>query len=99
MRISQSSAQIIKQALKESFGEGADVFLFGSRVDDLKKGGDIDLFVTPNSDDDKKTLFDKRIRFLSRLQAKLEDQSIDVVVSDDKTRSIEAEALRNGIKL
>ncbi len=99
MRISQSSVQIIKQALRESFGERADVFLFGSRIDDLKKGGDIDLFVTPNSNDDKKALFDKRIRFLSKLQAKLEDQSIDVVVSEDRARSIEEEALRNGIKL
>ena len=99
MRISQRSVQIIKQALKESFGEGAEVFLFGSRVDDFKKGGDIDLFVTPNCDDDKKALFDNKIRFLSKLQAKLEDQSIDVVVSEDRARSIEEEALRNGIKL
>ena len=44
MRLSQESANIIKKTLSTHLKD-ARIFLFGSRVDDSKKGGDIDLFV------------------------------------------------------
>lgn len=45
MRITNQQAQQIKQAVRQELGEKASVWLFGSRVDDNAKGGDIDLYV------------------------------------------------------
>ena len=47
MRLSTEQIQAIRQAATAAFGAGTSVWLFGSRVDDAKKGGDIDLLVCP----------------------------------------------------
>ncbi len=45
MRLTTEQIALIKQKATLIFGESAKVFLFGSRVDDTKKGGDIDIFI------------------------------------------------------
>jgi len=45
MRISPDQAQIICQQIHQYFGDTAAIWLFGSRVIDNKKGGDVDLYV------------------------------------------------------
>jgi hypothetical protein len=47
MRLSTDQIQAIYQAATTAFGQGTSVWLFGSRVDDAKRGGDIDLLVCP----------------------------------------------------
>jgi len=49
MRLSTDQIQAIRQAATAAFGQGTSVWLFGSRVDDAKKGGDIDLLVCPQA--------------------------------------------------
>jgi predicted nucleotidyltransferase len=44
MKLSNDSMLTIKQAVTLIFGKDAKVYLFGSRADDAKKGGDIDLY-------------------------------------------------------
>ena len=44
MRLSEQEIQIIKAAVCKYDSE-ARIFLFGSRVDDNKRGGDIDLYI------------------------------------------------------
>lgn len=45
MRLSPDQISIIKRTAAELFGSEARVWLFGSRVDDSQKGGDINLLV------------------------------------------------------
>jgi len=47
MRLSASQQQCILDATRRYFGAGAKVWLFGSRVDDRQRGGDVDLYVEP----------------------------------------------------
>ncbi|RLA07115.1 MAG: nucleotidyltransferase domain-containing protein [Gammaproteobacteria bacterium] len=46
MRLSNLEKESAKKTFFEIFKNG-EIYLFGSRTDDNKKGGDIDLFVVP----------------------------------------------------
>jgi predicted nucleotidyltransferase len=88
VRLSPGYQKIIKAETLNVFGVDASVFLFGSRMDDSKKGGDIDLFIQT---DDKDGLFEKKLRFLAKLKRQLGEQKIDVVFNEDEGRLIEQE--------
>ena len=96
MRLSPVYQAIIKAEAIKAFDDNAAVFLFGSRVDDSKKGGDIDLFIRIA---DKDGLFEKRIRFLARLKRQIGEQRIDVVFNEDEDRLIEQEVRKWSIPL
>jgi predicted nucleotidyltransferase len=95
MRLSQRYIDTIKKYFKEFFKDG-EIYLFGSRADDTKKGGDIDLYLAVT---DHSNLFEKKIKFLSRVKRELGEQKIDVVFNTDSSRLIEKEAKEWGIKL
>ena len=93
MRLSKKEAEIIKSQTKKIFGE-VEIFLFGSRIDENKRGGDIDLYIIPQNKND---LFTKKLKLKSVLEDLL-FKPVDVVVSKDKNRLIEKEAIK-GIEL
>jgi len=45
MRLTEFEKKEIKHAVEKNFGTEIDVYLFGSRIDDSLKGGDIDLYI------------------------------------------------------
>ena len=53
MRLSRHMFDQIKKSFSEIFHDGS-IYLFGSRVDDNLKGGDIDLYIET---EDKRDLF------------------------------------------
>ncbi len=79
MRIKAKEAEFIKQAAKDCFGKEAKIYLFGSRVSDHKKGGDIDIYIETKSDNG---LFDKKLKMLKALYGKLGEQKIDIVINN-----------------
>jgi len=95
MRLSKDYINTIKTKFNELFNDG-DIYLFGSRVDDSKKGGDIDLYLVLK---DHSNLFKKKLKFLSRVKRELGEQKIDIIFNQDKNRLIEKEAIKWGIKL
>ena len=95
MRLTNTEIFYIQEIFKEVFQKG-EIYLFGSRVDDTLKGGDIDLFVSSNNRDN---YLEKKLDFLTLLKQKIGDQKIDIVISKDKNRLIEKEALTKGISL
>lgn len=96
MRLTTFEITTINNSAKNIFGDTVKVYLFGSRVDDNKKGGDIDLYLVPENNDN---LLEKKIRFLSELDRALGEQKIDVVIAKDKNRPIEQQAIEQGIEL
>ncbi len=93
LRLESKEIEAINQTFKEIFKKGK-IYLFGSRVNDNKKGGDIDLFIISDNAN-----MQKKIEFLSLLKEKIGDQKIDVVISRDKNRTIEQKALKEGVLL
>jgi predicted nucleotidyltransferase len=96
MRLTSQEVQAIKQCTQQVFGVSSRVLLFGSRVDDQAVGGDIDLYIIPQAQDN---LLMKKLDFLVGLKLDIGDQKIDVVLAEDPNRLIEQEALRTGIEL
>ena len=99
MRITNQDRKSIVTMTHQYFDENAEVYLFGSRVDDCKKGGDIDLYITLEHKNTAEQMFEKKIKFLVALERLIGDQKVDVVIATDKSRPIEKEAMRTGIKL
>ena len=84
MRLSDEQQTIIRRTAEELFGPAARVSLFGSRLDDTKRGGDIDLLV--ETDEVLGNRAAAAARFAARLQRQLGDRRIDVVIIDPQTR-------------
>lgn len=80
MRLDADQAQWIAEAVREHFGPHAQVRLFGSRLDDAGRGGDIDLFVDAFEGSAAEAL-QRRLSLLVALKERLGDQRIDVVVA------------------
>lgn len=99
MRISSYESSQIAALAKAYFGEQSEVRLFGSRTDDSKRGGDIDLLIlVPDSEVDvAKTL---KFKFLDKLQGQIGEQRIDVIItSEERIRSDEFLRSIEGIRL
>ncbi len=80
IRLSKREVEAIKSVTREVFGDGAVIYLFGSRVDPEKRGGDIDLFVELPENFPKEEIIDRKIKFLVRLKDQIGEQRIDLVV-------------------
>ena len=52
MRLKKQEIQTILQVAKNIYGQKVKVYLFGSRLDNTKRGGDIDLLI--RTDEEKK---------------------------------------------
>lgn len=80
MRISELQREIIKQTVFKHFGAGSDMCLFGSRVDDNARGGDIDLYIEPEIQaiDD---IVAAKLDTLVELHQLLGEQKIDLVIN------------------
>ena len=81
MRLTPRQHSTLRRAFAGRFGPGARLWLFGSRVDDARRGGDVDLLVqTPLAD--AHALVDARLAFLADLHAtpEFDGEKIDVVL-------------------
>ena len=77
IRLSSLEKKALKTALEGFEGE---VFMFGSRLDPKKRGGDIDILLKPIHGTDQ---YELKTRITSRFERVLE-QSLDVVVYNEK---------------
>jgi len=80
MRLSEQQREIIKLTLLKYFGAGSEVRLFGSRVDDTARGGDIDIYIEPEIDRASE-IVDAKLNALVELHKLLGDQKIDLLIN------------------
>jgi len=78
MRLTPAQIDTIKSAAQAVLGEGAQVTLFGSRVHDEQKGGDVDLLVEVSQ-----AIADPAVlaaRLSSRVSRSMHGRRVDVVL-------------------
>lgn len=86
MRLSEKEIKVIKDVVTKFLNEYK--IYFGSRLDDSKKGGDIDLFIVSKDIDSE-----RKLKIKAKLKALLK-KPVDVVYHKDFNREIEIEALK-----
>ena len=99
MRLPPNQARTIREKAQAAFGPSTRVLLFGSRIDDRLRGGDIDLLV--EVDHPVSNPAAAAARFAAELQIALGDQHIDIILVDPNTiaQPIHTAALRTGVIL
>jgi len=101
IRLSESEISIMKNLFKKHFQFGDALWVFGSRADQTKRGGDIDLYIETNYSEASMAIR-KKIEFLSDLKFAIGDQRIDVVINPlvlKNEQRIYAEAKQTGVCL
>jgi predicted nucleotidyltransferase len=91
MRLIPKEVDIIKKVVLSELSDGI-IYLFGSRLDESKRGGDIDLFIIS-----KAKSYEKKLHLKAKLKELLH-KPVDIVFHSNFDRAIEEEALK-GIKL
>jgi predicted nucleotidyltransferase len=94
MRVPKPIAQSFSEAAKKSFGE-CRLYLFGSRTDPAKRGGDFDLAIDCTLD--KEAFKAAKIRFFKELLLHDLDLPIDLVSYRDAPAKLRAEIDRQKI--
>ena len=93
MRLSHQEASSIRQTV-HALDPDAGIYLFGSRVDDNKRGGDIDLLIMS---DRLTSAAAGPIRW--RLWELIGEQKIDIVIAKDDSDPFVRIALKEGVPL
>lgn len=75
-------AGITKAIEKNTFSIEGELRLYGSRVDDNKKGGDIDLLLILQSNALKQSLIENKHHILAQIKSHIGDQKIDLLICD-----------------
>jgi predicted nucleotidyltransferase len=98
MRLQAHEIAAIRAAVRDVFGATATVRLFGSRVRDDLRGGDIDLFL--EVDRDQVTIANEQ-RLRDRIAQAVEDLRVDIVLHghDAPLTPLGRIAVRDGVLL
>ncbi len=100
VRLAEKDQRQIKTETLKVFGEGAKVFVFGSRTRSEARGGDIDLLVESGLKDEE--AFRAKLQLLAKLYVALGEQKIDIIttcMNEVDERLIVSNARRDGIEL
>lgn len=86
MRLSDYEKESLKHAALACFGQGTRLRLFGSRADEHRQGGDIDLLIESTLTDPA-DIAKAHTRFLSQIYTRLGEQKVDVLIDYPGRRS------------
>lgn len=84
MRLSRQYIHAFISALSPSVlsDEKVELRLFGSRIDDTLKGGDIDLLIVTHSESQRHHLALNKASILAKIFMQIDEEKIDLVIAD-----------------
>ncbi|MCG5536384.1 nucleotidyltransferase domain-containing protein [Ectothiorhodospira mobilis] len=99
MRLSPEQQAAIRRIVADVAGSDARVRLFGSRLDDSARGGDVDLFVTLERPVEQPALVSAQLS--ARISRHLQGRRVDVILSAPNLRTLPIHdvARREGVLL
>ncbi|MHB1646385.1 MAG: nucleotidyltransferase domain-containing protein [Candidatus Acididesulfobacter diazotrophicus] len=77
MRLTDQEKETIIKLTKKYYGNNAKVYLFGSRVYDNKRGGDIDLLIEIENNAE----YANKIKFLAEYERLVNSRKVDLIIS------------------
>lgn len=83
MRLENFEIIQIKKSIEQFVKNSYILYLFGSRVDDNKKGGDIDLLLVLDNNNDKILLSNEKYKILAEIKFNIGEQKIDLVIAKE----------------
>lgn len=93
VRLRDGEVKTIKEAILR-IDSDAVIYLFGSRADDTKKGGDIDLLVLS-----KVMTSQDKTHILFQLYDAIGEQKIDLLIANEPKTAFEKLAFETGVRL
>lgn len=99
MRLTPAQRDAIKQRFSAELGPGCEVSLFGSRLDDAARGGDVDLLVKCARPQERRVWLAARLA--ATAERLLDGRKVDVLLIDPETllQPIHHVALRDAVAL
>ncbi|GHV74858.1 hypothetical protein AGMMS49940_21600 [Spirochaetia bacterium] len=95
MRISDYEKNVIIDSVRNT-DPNADIWLFGSRTDDSKKGGDIDIAILSEKINED---IMQKIQVRRSICNRIGEQKLDIVISKDGHEAFFRLAVEEGIQL
>lgn len=96
MRLKKYIIDKLKQSVYESFGD-VNIYLFGSRTDDTKKGGDIDIAIDTNLS--RLEFRKKKVKLISNLIKNNFELKIDIVDYNTKDKLLYDNIRNSALKI
>lgn len=93
MRLMHEEQLVIGDAIHQADVDAA-IYLFGSRIDDAAKGGDIDLLVLS-----KKINLMAKLDILAQLHQRLGARKIDIAIYPDASSTFPRMVMQTGVRL
>ena len=99
VRLTERQVRDIKDAVRKVLGDEARVFVFGSRADLSRRGGDIDILVKVSRSFSPEERFDAKKRMFVELCKRLGERNIDLLVTDEPESPVEKIAMEEGVEI
>lgn len=102
MRLSHQEISDIRQASLTSLPSGSRVLLFGSGLDDSRRGGDIDLLVESPDRPTPQEIVRRRTAFAVQLMLRMDEQRFDILMpvgENDAQNPVVLQARATGVQL
>ena len=93
MRLEDYEVEAIKNVVNK-YDENAQVYLFGSRTDETKRGGDIDLLIISDI-----LTFNEKRKIRLDLYKRLGEQKIDIIITKEIRGAFIKLAYEQGVRL
>ncbi len=99
VRLKSDYIKAIKETAESVCDVNVKVYIFGSRTDLNKKGGDIDILIKTDQELSPTEKYKIKLNMLKQLYKKIGEQKIDIIITSTPKKEIEKIAIEHGVEI